>query len=65
MQEKNAPKRFRELVDRAVRELKPYLDDPTEERRERFRCLFRAVEAQRNEQEKIRGWMVRSRRSPV
>ena len=41
MRAKNTPKRYRELVDRAVRELKPYLDEPTKEREERLSALFR------------------------
>src|SRR5271165_6141385 len=36
MREEQSPERYRELVDRAVKELKPYLTDPTEERKERL-----------------------------
>jgi hypothetical protein len=30
MREKDAPKRYRQLVNRAVREMKPYLDEPSD-----------------------------------
>src|SRR5208337_697202 len=57
------PERYRELVDRAVKELKPYLTDPSEERKERLASLCREIEAEQNEYEKI-GWnMVRMVRS--
>jgi hypothetical protein len=55
MREKEAPKRHRELVNRAVREMKPYLDDPTEERKKRLFTLLREMEAEQNEYRKI-GW---------
>ncbi len=53
MREKRAPERYRELVNRAVREMKPYLEDPTEERRERLWSLFREIEAEQDEYENI------------
>ena len=50
---------FRELVDRAVKELKPYSADPTEERKARLSSLCREMKAEQNEYKKI-GWnMVR------
>ena len=36
MRQEQSPERYRELVDRAVKELKPYLTDPTEERKARL-----------------------------
>ncbi len=64
MREEQSPERYRELVDRAVKELKPYLTDPTEERKGRLSSLCREMEAEQNEYKKI-GWdmvrMVRSR----
>src|SRR4051794_15006857 len=45
MREKKAPKRYRQLVNRAVREMKPLLDERTEERRERLWSLLREIEA--------------------
>ena len=39
MREKETPQRSRQLVNRAVREMKPYRDDPTEERKERLSSL--------------------------
>jgi hypothetical protein len=59
MREKESPKRYRELVNRAVREMKPYLDDPTEDRAERLRSLLREIEAEQDEYEKIRWGLVR------
>ena len=57
------PERYRELVDRAVNELKPYLDDPTEERKARLSSLCREMESEQNEYKKI-GWnMVRMLKS--
>jgi hypothetical protein len=59
MRKEQSPVRYRELVDRAVKELKPYLTDPTEERKERLSSLCREIEAEQNEFERI-GWnMVR------
>ncbi len=63
MREKEAPKRYRELVNRAVRELKPYLDDPAEERKERLRSLFREIEAEQDEYENIPWGVVRNVKS--
>ena len=48
MREKESPKRYRELVNRAVREMKPYLDNPTAEREERLWSLFREIEAEQD-----------------
>ncbi len=63
MRQEESPERYRELVDRAVKELKPYLTDPTEERKERLSSLCREMEAEQNEYKKI-GWnMVRIIRS--
>jgi hypothetical protein len=63
MREEEAPKRYRELVNRAVRELKPYLDDPAEERRERLRSLSREIEAEQDEYENIPWGVVRNVKS--
>ena len=63
MRQEQGPERYRELVDRAVKELKPYLTDPTEERKERLSSLCREMEAEQNEYKKI-GWdMVRMLKS--
>ena len=51
--------RYRKLVDRAIKELKPYSADPTEDRKGRLSSLRREMEAGQNEYKKI-GWnMVR------
>ena len=63
MRQEQSSERYRELVDRAVKELKPYLTDPTEERKGRLSSLCREIEAEQNEYKKI-GWdMVRMLRS--
>src|SRR5271166_4104789 len=63
MRQEESPERYRGLVDRAVKELKPYLTDPTEERKGRLSSLCREMEAEQNEYKKI-GWdMVRMVRS--
>src|SRR5512142_234218 len=59
MREKETPRRYRELVNRAVWEIKPYLDDPTEERKERLFSLFHEIEAEQNEYQHISWGMVR------
>jgi hypothetical protein len=63
MREKNAPERYLELVNRAVRELKPYLNEPTEERGERLWSLLRQIEAEQNEYENIPWGVVRNVKS--
>jgi hypothetical protein len=63
MREKDAPKRYRELVNRAVREMKPYLDEPTEERMKRLWSLFHEIEAEQNEYENIPWGVVRNVKS--
>src|SRR5271157_5977631 len=63
MRQEQSPERYRELVDRAIKELKPYLTDLTEERKERLYSLCREIEAEQNKYERI-GWnMVRVIRS--
>jgi hypothetical protein len=63
MRQEKCPERYRELVDRAVKELKPYLTDPTEERKGRLSSLCREMEAEQVEHKKI-GWsMVRMLKS--
>ena len=50
-------------MDRAIKELKPYLADPTEERKGRLSSLCREMEAEQNDYEK-NGWnMVRMLKS--
>jgi hypothetical protein len=47
------PKEFRELVDRTIKELKPYLTDPTEERRARLSSLCDEMDSEQNEYKKV------------
>ena len=63
MQREKCPEGHRELVDRAVKELKLYLTYPTEERKERLSALCREMQEEQNEHKKI-GWnMVRMLKS--
>jgi uncharacterized protein YpuA (DUF1002 family) len=63
MRREQSPERYRDLVDRAVKELKLYLADPTEERKERLSSLCREMKAEQDEYKKI-GWsMVRMLKS--
>jgi hypothetical protein len=59
LREKEAPKRYRTLVNRAVREMKPHLDEPDEEAKERLYSLLREMEAEQNEYKSISWGMVR------
>ena len=63
MREKEAPKRYRELANRAIREMRPYLDEPTEERGERLWSLLREIEAEQDEYENIPFGVVRNIKS--
>ena len=55
MRREESPGRYRELVDRAVEELKSYLTDPTEGGKERLASLCREMEAEQDEHKKL-GW---------
>jgi hypothetical protein len=63
MRQKEVPERYRQLVNRAVREMAPYLNDPTEERRDRLWSLHREIEGEQNEYERISWGMVRNVKS--
>jgi hypothetical protein len=63
MREKDSPKRYRELVNRAIRRLKPYLDEPAAERAERLWSLLREIEAEQDEYEDIPWGVVRNVKS--
>jgi hypothetical protein len=53
MREKHAPKQYRELVNRAVQELKPYLEQPTDERHERLWSMWHEMKEEQNEYKPI------------
>jgi hypothetical protein len=63
MREKDAPKRYRGLVNRAVREMKPFLDEPSEERQERLWSLLWEIEEEQDEYEDIPFGAVRAIKS--
>jgi len=57
MRQKKYPQQFRELVDRFIKELTPYLADPTEEGKARLASLCREMSSAQKEYKKI-GWNV-------
>jgi hypothetical protein len=57
MRQKKYSQQFRELVDRVIKELTPYLADPTQERIARLSSLRRELEAEQKEYKKS-GWNV-------
>jgi len=63
LRETQGQQRYRELVNRAIREVKLYLDDRTEDRRQALRSLLREIEEEQNEYESIRWTMVRNIKS--
>jgi hypothetical protein len=57
MRERKYPQQFRELVDRVIKELTPYLANPTEDGKARLASLCREMASAQNEYKKI-GWNV-------
>lgn len=53
LREGKSPDRYRKLVDRAVREMKPFLDDPTEQRKEPLWHLWHEMKEEQNEYRNI------------
>jgi len=53
MREGQAPERFRKLADRAVKEMSPYLADPTDERKDKLYDLMREMQSEQDEHENI------------
>ena len=58
-EEKKAPERVKELMDRAIREMKSYLDEPTKEAKEKLYPLLREMEQEQNEHRRISWGQVR------
>lgn len=56
MRNKKYSQQFRELVDRAFKELTPYSADPTEERKGRLASLRREMEAEQKEYKVAGTW---------
>jgi hypothetical protein len=48
-----APEPVKQLGDQAVTEMEEYLDEPSDERKDRLRALLREVEAQQNEFKRV------------
>ena len=63
LREKKLKERYRQLVNRAIREMKPYLDEPNEDRKERLWSLLLDIEAEQNEYESVRWGAVRKIKS--
>jgi hypothetical protein len=59
LREGEAPDRYRTLVDRAVEEMKPYLDDPADQRTDRLYDLLREMQAEQDEYKDIAWGSVR------
>lgn len=59
MREGQAPEHDRRLVDRAVKDMKPYLADPAEERKGKLYDLLREMQAEQDEHENIAWGSVR------
>ena len=57
--EKKVPERVEQLMARAITEMKSFLDDPNEERKERLYPLLREMEQEQNEYKRISWNMVR------
>ena len=58
-EEKKPTERVKELMDKAIPEMKSYLDDPTEERKERLYDLLREIEQEQDEYKRISWGQVR------
>jgi hypothetical protein len=58
-EEKGVPERVRELMDRAIKEMGAFLDDPTKEQKERLYPLLREIEQEQNEHKRISWGTVR------
>jgi hypothetical protein len=58
-EKKNAPKRYRDLVNRAVREMKPSLEQPTDERNERLWAVWHEMKEEQSEYRPISWGMLR------
>ena len=59
LNEKLGKERYVQLASRAVREMKSYVDDPTEDRKEGLWSLLMDIEAEQNEYESVRWEAVR------
>jgi hypothetical protein len=58
-EEKKATERVKGLMDKAIPEMESYLDDPTEERKERLYDLLREIEQEQDEYKRISWGQVR------
>jgi hypothetical protein len=63
MRQDEGQKRYRQLVNRTVKELATYLDKPTKDRKERLTTLLHEMQAEQNEYKRISWGMVRIVRS--
>jgi hypothetical protein len=63
LKEEPGKERYVQLADRAVREMKSYLDQPTEDRKKELRSLLLEIEAEQNEYVSIKWSAVRNIKS--
>jgi len=60
LREKKGKERYRQLASRAVREMKAYLDEPSEDQKEGLWSLLWEIEGEQNEYESVRWGVVRN-----
>jgi hypothetical protein len=63
LREKHGEKRYSELSNRAIREMKPYVEGPTEDRKEKLWSLLHEIEAEQNEYKSTRWGLLRNIKS--
>ena len=63
LREKKGKERYRQLASRAIREMKPYLDDPTEDRKWGLLSRLKELVDEQNEHERIKWGAVRKIKS--
>jgi hypothetical protein len=63
LRDKQSKERYLQLASSAISEMKFYLDDPTEDRKQRLRSLLLEIEAEQNEYESVKWGVVRNIKS--
>ena len=63
LRDRQGKERYFQLASSAISEMKYYLDDPTEDRKQRLRSLLLEIEAEQNEYESVKWGVVRNIKS--
>ena len=63
LRDKQGKERYFQLASSAISEMKYYLDDPTEDRKQRLQSLLLEIEAEQNEYESVKWGVVRNIKS--